>query len=198
MEVPSRTRKGLALRYRTHLARSLPVRNPESFAVLYLILVDDRPVGAANRVPSNRRTEDETRPAGAGNFWGPSRDPRQGVAGQLPPLPMNPATARWGDWGRSVLREGDIVFRMGDARACAGMFPLSRFIAKATGSAFSHTGIVTIEDVLARCLRQLLLGHPALAVRGLDAQLRQVDGCEATQARARTPHSLECLSLLPL
>ena len=53
---------------------------------------------------------------------------------------------RWRDQGRSVLREGDIVFRMGDARALRGMFPLSLFIAKATGSAFSHTGIVAIED----------------------------------------------------
>ena len=59
---------------------------------------------------------------------------------------MNPAMARWRDRGRSVLREGDIVFRMGDARTLRGMFPLSLFIAKATGSAFSHTGIVAIED----------------------------------------------------
>ena len=59
---------------------------------------------------------------------------------------MNPAMTRWRDQGRSVLREGDIVFRMGDARALRGMFPLSRFIAKATGSPFSHTGIVAIED----------------------------------------------------
>ena len=53
---------------------------------------------------------------------------------------------RCGCWGRSVLREGDIVFRLGDARALRGMFPLSRFIAKATGSPFSHTGIVAVED----------------------------------------------------
>ena len=51
-----------------------------------------------------------------------------------------------GRWGRSVLREGDIVFRLGDARALRGMFPLSRFIARATGSPFSHTGIVAVED----------------------------------------------------
>ena len=54
--------------------------------------------------------------------------------------------ARWGRWGQSVLREGDIVFRLGDARILRGIFPLSRFIAKATGSPFSHTGIVAIED----------------------------------------------------
>jgi hypothetical protein len=34
---------------------------------------------------------------------------------------------------------------MGDARAFRGLFPLSLFIAKATGSPFSHTGIVAIE-----------------------------------------------------
>jgi hypothetical protein len=53
---------------------------------------------------------------------------------------------RWARWGRRVLREGDIVFRLGDARTGRGMLPLSLFIAKATGSPFSHTGIVAIED----------------------------------------------------
>ena len=52
---------------------------------------------------------------------------------------------RWGGWGRRVLREGDIVFRLGDARALRGSFPLSGFIARATGSPFSHTGIVAVE-----------------------------------------------------
>jgi hypothetical protein len=54
--------------------------------------------------------------------------------------------ARWRQWGREVLRHGDIVFRLGDARIIRGMTPLSRFIARATGSPFSHTGIVAIED----------------------------------------------------
>ena len=36
---------------------------------------------------------------------------------------MNPAMARWNRWGRSVLREGDIVFRLGDARTVRGSFP---------------------------------------------------------------------------
>jgi hypothetical protein len=48
---------------------------------------------------------------------------------------------RWRAWGRDVLRDGDIVFRLGDARTLRGTFPLSRFIARATGSPFSH-----IED----------------------------------------------------
>jgi hypothetical protein len=31
----------------------------------------------------------------------------------------------WSSWGRSILREGDIVFRLGDARALWGIFPLT-------------------------------------------------------------------------
>ena len=80
-----------------------------------------------------------------GNYWGPDAT-RARLAGQLPPLPTNAVMTRWGPWGRQVLREGDIVFRLGDARIARGMFPLSRFIARSTGSRFSHTGIVAIED----------------------------------------------------
>jgi hypothetical protein len=80
-----------------------------------------------------------------GNYWGPAAT-RARQAGQLPPLPANGAMTRWSKWGRNVLREGDIVFRLGDARALGGAFPLSRFIASATGSPFSHTGIVAVED----------------------------------------------------
>jgi hypothetical protein len=53
---------------------------------------------------------------------------------------------QWRRWGRGALRDGDIVFRLGDARTLRGLFPLSRFIARATGSPFSHTGIVALED----------------------------------------------------
>ena len=45
-----------------------------------------------------------------------------------------------------MLRDGDIVFRLGDAKALGGTFPLSQFIATATGSRFSHTGIVSVES----------------------------------------------------
>jgi hypothetical protein len=84
-------------------------------------------------------------PAWSGNFWGPAAN-RARSAGQLPSLPMNPSMTRWSRWGRDVLREGDIVFRLGDARALRNIFALSWFIARATGSPFSHTGIVAIED----------------------------------------------------
>jgi hypothetical protein len=79
-----------------------------------------------------------------GNFWGPAAT-RARLTGQLPPLPTNPGMMRWSSWGRNVLRDGDIVFRLGDARTLRGTFPLSRFIAAATGSPFSHTGIVAVE-----------------------------------------------------
>jgi hypothetical protein len=84
-------------------------------------------------------------PAWTGNFWGPAAN-RARSAGQLPPLPTTPELTRWNRWGRSILRDGDVVFRMGDARSFRGIFPLSLFIARATGSPFSHTGIVAIED----------------------------------------------------
>ena len=45
-----------------------------------------------------------------------------------------------------MLHDGDIVFRMGDARTLSDLFPFSRFLAGASGSRFSHTGIVAIED----------------------------------------------------
>jgi hypothetical protein len=84
-------------------------------------------------------------PAWSGGYWGPAAW-RARSAGQLPALPTTAATARWGRWGRSMLREGDVVFRMGDARVMRGIAPLSLFIAGATESPFSHTGIVAIED----------------------------------------------------
>jgi hypothetical protein len=80
-----------------------------------------------------------------GNYWGPAAT-RARRTGQLPPLPTNAAMKRWRRWGQGVLQDGDIVFRLGDARTLRGTFPLSQFIAKATGSPFSHTGIIAVED----------------------------------------------------
>jgi hypothetical protein len=91
---------------------------------------------------------DWTRPAAwSGRFWGPDAS-RARSAGELLPLPMDPEMARWNRWGRDELREGDIVFRLGDARALRGIFALSWFIARATDSPFSHTGIVAMEHGL--------------------------------------------------
>src|SRR4051794_23738952 len=84
-------------------------------------------------------------PAWRGNYWGPVAM-RARLAGELPPLPTNALMAQWQHWGRIVLRDGDIIFRLGDARLVRGIFPLSRFIAGASGSVFSHTGIIAVED----------------------------------------------------
>jgi hypothetical protein len=80
-----------------------------------------------------------------GNPWGPVafRARREGI---IPPIPITPETARWESWGRKTLRDGDILFRRGDARILRGYFPMSRFIANVSNSAFSHTGIVVFED----------------------------------------------------
>jgi hypothetical protein len=83
-------------------------------------------------------------PSWSGNYGGPAAT-RARSAGNLPPLQSNPEMARWNRWGREVLRLGDIGFRLGDARVVRGMVPLRQFIARATGSPFSHTGIVAIE-----------------------------------------------------
>ncbi len=64
----------------------------------------------------------------------------------MPPIVATPHMARWDRWGRQVLRDGDIVFRLGDARIGRGYFPMSRFLARASNSKFSHTGIVVIEE----------------------------------------------------
>jgi len=80
-----------------------------------------------------------------GNFWGPAAH-RARLTGDLPPLPMSPEMRRWRQWGQKTLRDGDILFRLGDARVLRGFFPLSLFIARATGSPFSHTGVVAIEN----------------------------------------------------
>ena len=86
-------------------------------------------------------------PSWSGNYWGPAAT-RARSDGSLAPLQTNAEMGRWQRWGRDLLRQGDIVFRLGDARVVRGMVPLSRFIARATGSPFSHTGVVAIEDGL--------------------------------------------------
>lgn len=83
-------------------------------------------------------------PGWVGNPWGPDAT-RLRKAGDLPPVVLNPEMARWDAWGRKTLRDGDILFRRGDARILRGMFPMSRFIANVSGSPFSHTGTVAIE-----------------------------------------------------
>ena len=84
-------------------------------------------------------------PGWKGNPWGPAATAAR-KSGQIPPVVDTPEMKQWDQWGRKVLRTGDILFRRGDARVLGGMFPFSRFTANITGSQFSHTGTVVIEE----------------------------------------------------
>jgi hypothetical protein len=84
-------------------------------------------------------------PGWTGNPWGPAAT-RARAEAQLPSIAMTPAMERWDRWGRTVLRDGDVLFRLDDARTVAGLFPFSRFLASASGSRYSHAAIVAIED----------------------------------------------------
>lgn len=79
-----------------------------------------------------------------GNPWGPEAI-RARATGEIPPVTMTPLMTQWDAWGKQVLRDGDILFRRGDAKLLFGRFPFSRFLARVSNSRFSHTGIVAIE-----------------------------------------------------
>src|SRR3954447_23355331 len=97
--------------------------------------------GHGNLEPTDRLVP----PGYRGNPWGPVAT-RDRQSGKLPPIPITPLMAQWDRWGKTVLKEGDIVFRRGDARVLFGRFPFSRWLANASNSPYSHTGIVAIED----------------------------------------------------
>ena len=100
----------------------------------------------ALHAPGGKEPTDRLVPPGwEGNPWGPAATAAR-ASGELPSIPLTPRMEQWDRWGRAVLREGDVVFRRGDARLLHGYFPFSRFIANASNSAYSHTGIVAIED----------------------------------------------------
>lgn len=83
-------------------------------------------------------------PGFQGNPWGPEATSRR-QTGSLPPIPYTAPMKKWVRWGQANLRDGDIVFRRGDARILFGYFPFSRFLANASGSRYSHTGVVALE-----------------------------------------------------
>ena len=85
---------------------------------------------------------DGLRPGSRGNPWGPAATRARA---DDPVVYTDPAMKAWDRWGRESLRDGDVVFRLGDTRVLWGFFPLSRCIARATGSRFSHTGVVAVE-----------------------------------------------------
>jgi Permuted papain-like amidase enzyme, YaeF/YiiX, C92 family len=90
-------------------------------------------------------TTDRLVPRGfRGNPWGPQANAMR-ERGEIPVVPNNPDMAAWDTWGKANLREGDILLRMGDARAALGLLPFSKFSAAIAGSRFSHSGIVARE-----------------------------------------------------
>src|SRR5262249_12702367 len=95
--------------------------------------------------PEEREMSERLAPPGwQGNYWGPEATEAR-REGRLPPIAATPHMRRWDRWGHQALRDGDIVFRRGDARLLHGYFPMSRFLANCSNSPFSHTGIVAIE-----------------------------------------------------
>jgi hypothetical protein len=84
-------------------------------------------------------------PGWQGNYYGPEATKAR-REGRMPPIVFTPHMVRWDQWGRQVLRDGDILFRLGDARIAKGYFPMSRWLANCSNSRFSHTGIVSIEE----------------------------------------------------
>src|ERR1700722_12735400 len=95
--------------------------------------------------PEEREMSEQLASGYVGNFYGPEATEAR-HEGRMPPIVMTPHMARWDRWGRQVLRDGDIVFRRGDARLLHGYFPMSRFLANCSNSPFSHTGVVAIEE----------------------------------------------------
>ena len=95
--------------------------------------------------PEEREMSERRRRPASRAITGVQRPTRLATRGSCHRSPMTPHMARWDRWGRQVLRDGDIVFRMGDARLLHGYFPFSRFLANCSNSRFSHTGIVAIE-----------------------------------------------------
>jgi hypothetical protein len=84
-------------------------------------------------------------PGWKGNAWGPEATQAR-ATGAIPPIQMTPSMKQWEAWGKAALRDGDILFRRGNAKLLRGHFPMSRFIANLSGSVFSHTGIAAVEN----------------------------------------------------
>jgi hypothetical protein len=84
-------------------------------------------------------------PGWQGNPWGPAANAAR-KSGELPPIVDTPTMKQWDDWGKKVLKTGDVLFRRGDARILGGFFPFSRFIANVSGSKYSHIGTLVVED----------------------------------------------------
>ena len=124
-----------ALQGLRHKVRGTPVMTGILAWVLSLVLFP----------PEEREMSEQLASGFPGNYYGPEATEAR-REGKMPPIVMTPHMARWDRWGRQVLRDGDIVFRRGDARLLHGYFPMSRFLANCSNSPFSHTGVVAIEE----------------------------------------------------
>ena len=114
--------------------------------------------------------------------WGPEAT-RARAVGAIPPIALTPLMTQWDAWGKTVLRDGDILFRRGDARILLGRFPFSRFLAAASNSRFSHTGIVGHRGRRAGRLRHHQGRGAAAAVPRLDPRQRRPVRRQAGPAR---------------
>lgn len=101
-------------------------------------------LGLAVPLADSGALSDRVLPGSVGNPWGPAATLAR-AGGKLPAVSIDPAMKKWDRWGRRQLRDGDVVFRLGDTRILWGYFPLSWFIARATGSRFSHVGLIAVE-----------------------------------------------------
>ena len=138
--------------------------------------------------PEEREMSDRMAPPGfEGNYWGPAADKAR-AEGKLPPIVMTPHMARWDRWGRQVLRDGDIVFRMGDARLLHGYFRFSRFLANCSNSRFSHTGIIAIEKEGPVVYDMTAPGRRPTAVLRLGPRQRGLHRRQAAGARVPRGH----------
>ena len=74
---------------------------------------------------------------------------------------ITPHMARWDRRGRQVLRDGDIVFRRGDARLAHGFFPMSRFWPTAATAPFRIPGSFRSKWMDRLCMTRLAPAWPA-------------------------------------
>ena len=123
-------------------------------------------------------------PGWEGNPWGPAAT-RRGP-GEIPPIAVTPLMQQWDAWGKPVLRDGDILFRRGDARVLFGRFPFSRFIANASGSLVLAHGDRGDRGRRARRLRHHQGRRAPAAVRRLGPRQRRPVRRQAAPARVQS------------
>ena len=122
-------------------------------------------------------------PGWQGNPWGPAAT-RARAEGRLPAIVMTPAMTRWDRWGRAVLRDGDIVFRMGDSRTLSRLLPVQPVPRRRQRQSVLPHGDRRHRGRRAGRLRLHQAGRPPAAVRRLDPGQRRGVRREAAQGRA--------------